>query len=172
MSLNNGQVTLVDTSDKILGYLEKLKAHLHPVPLHRAVSVLIFNGGEVLVQKRAKGKFTWPGFWSNTACTNVLKGETYVDAAKRCLVHELGIETDLKKVFDFIYKAQYDAEFGEHELDNVFIGQYRGAINANPMELSEYKWMALENLLGDMEANPSTYTPWFRILSQKLAGVK
>lgn len=39
MTSNGGQVTLVDSSDRILGYKEKIKPHRHPVHLHRAVSV-------------------------------------------------------------------------------------------------------------------------------------
>jgi isopentenyl-diphosphate delta-isomerase len=66
------QVVLVDKNDKVVGYKDKLEAHKNPVPLHRAVSVLIFNSGKdkVLIQKRSKNKPTWPLYWSNTVCTH------------------------------------------------------------------------------------------------------
>src|SRR3989337_638495 len=79
-------VILVDNKDKILGFKEKFAAHKNPVPLHRAISVVIYdNKGRMLLQKRSENKPTWPLFWSNACCTHPLKGETYKKAAKRRL---------------------------------------------------------------------------------------
>jgi isopentenyl-diphosphate delta-isomerase len=44
-------------------------AHLHDGVLHRAFSAFVFNGNnELLVQKRAAEKITFPGLWANTCC--------------------------------------------------------------------------------------------------------
>ena len=64
------QVVLVDENDQVLGFEEKFDAHHKPVPLHRAISVIIFDtsGKKMMLQKRTEDKPTWPLFWSNTCC--------------------------------------------------------------------------------------------------------
>jgi isopentenyl-diphosphate Delta-isomerase len=91
------QVVLVDREDVVLGYKEKYEAHKTPVPLHRAVSVVIYNGKsrKMLLQKRSGSKPTWPGYWSNATCTHPLPEETYQHAAERRLFEEMGIKTPL-----------------------------------------------------------------------------
>lgn len=44
-------------------------AHLHDGVLHRAFSIFVFNSkNELLIQKRAPEKITFPGYWANTCC--------------------------------------------------------------------------------------------------------
>ena len=163
-------IVLVDRDDNVLGYKEKVEAHKHPVPLHRAVSVIIYDKDhkEMLLQKRSFGKPTWPGFWSNAACTHPLSGESYKDAAERRLFEEMGVKTDLNEVYKFIYKAKYDSVWGEHELDAVFTGEYDGKIVIDPEEAEDWKWMKIEDLVEDIKLNPNLYTPWFKMILQKL----
>ncbi len=54
------QIVLVDANDKVLGLKEKFAAHKIPVPLHRAISIVIFNHdkSEMLITKRAASKPT------------------------------------------------------------------------------------------------------------------
>ena len=60
------EVVLVDVDDNVLGYMEKMEAH-HKGELHRAFSVFIFNSKkQVLLQKRALGKYHSAGLWTNT----------------------------------------------------------------------------------------------------------
>ena len=68
---NKVKVVLIDKSDNVIGYKEKFAAHKNPVPLHRAISVVIFSPDrkKMLIQKRAETKPTWPLFWSNTVCS-------------------------------------------------------------------------------------------------------
>jgi isopentenyl-diphosphate delta-isomerase len=163
------QIVLVDKDDKILRYKEKYAAHKNPVALHRAISVIIFDkDGRMLLQKRAKEKPTWPGFWSNACCTHPLPKESYKAAAERRLKEEMGFTVPLRDKFNFIYKAEYNKEWGEHELDHVFIGKYSGKVKPDPNEAEDYKWMEIEDLLQDVKKNPDKYTPWFKIILEKL----
>lgn len=164
-------IILVDKKDKILGYKEKLFVHKNPVPLHRAISVVIFSSDrkKMLLQKRAVLKPTWPLFWSNACCTHPMKGESYKSAAERRLKGEMGIETSLKEIFRFKYRARYDSVWGEHELDTVFEGLYEGEIDPDPKEVAEYKWVAVRELLEDVKRNPQKYTPWFKIILNKIS---
>ena len=168
------QVVLVSDRDEVLGYKEKFEAHKNPASLHRAISVMILDpaGKLVLLQKRAAGKPTWPLFWSNTCCTHPLKDESYADCAARRLNEEMGIEVLLKEKFRFIYEADYDGIWGEHEYDVMFEGKHTGEIKADPAEVADWKWMKVSKLLVDVKRNPQIYTPWFKIILQKLYGLK
>ena len=164
------QVVLVDDKDKVIGYKEKFKAHKHPVSLHRAISVVVFDKDrkKMLIHKRARVKATWPLFWTNTCCTHPLKGESYKAAAERRLKEEMGFSTPLKQAFKFIYKAKYDEIWGEHELDTVFTGNYKGEIKPNPEEVADYRWVEIGKLVSDIKKNSDKYTPWFKIILEKL----
>lgn len=168
------QVVLVDENDQALGYKEKLVAHHKPVPLHRAISVIILNptGTQMLLQQRVANKPTWPLFWSNTCCTHPFKDEGYMVCAKRRLKEEMGFETPLTEKFRFIYQADYDQVWGEHEYDVVFEGKYDGEVRADPQEAADWKWMLVTDLLKDIRINPDIYTPWFKIILEKYLKLK
>lgn len=164
------KVVLVDKNDKVLGYKEKFEAHKNPVPLHRAISVVIFSPDRkrMLLQRRASGKPTWPFFWSNACCTHPLPGEDYKAAAQRRLKEEMGISTKLREISRFVYKAKYNKTWGEHELDVVFEGVYEGQINPNLSEVSDYKWILLNDLKKEIKENFNKYTPWFKLIFKRL----
>lgn len=172
--MNNIKLVLVNEKDEVVGYKEKFATHKFPVPLHRAISVVIFDPGreKMMLQKRAKNKPTWPLFWSNTCCTHPFPDEEYITCAKRRLKEEMGFETQLTEKFRFIYQAEYDQIWGEHEYDVVFEGQYDGDAMANPGEAADWKWVQVTDLLKDVKINPEVYTPWFKIILEKLYGVK
>lgn len=166
----NINVTLVDENDSVVGYKEKYEAHHNPVPLHRAISVIIYSPDKkkMLLQKRSTKKPTWRGFWSNATCTHPLPDESYKDAAKRRLFEEMGVKTSLKEVLRFTYEAEYDATWGEHELDAVFIGKYKGKVKIDRNEAEDYKWMDVDKLKIDVKARGDLYTPWFKLILSKL----
>lgn len=159
------QVVLVDREDKILGLLGKTEAHEKGL-LHRAISVIVFNEKkELLIQQRADEKYHWSGIWSNSACTHPRAEESYKAAAERRLFEELGFQTELKEVFDFIYKAK-DEESGltEHELDHVFVGEYNGEIPFNKAEVKAVRWISAAQLFMEMEEDQDKFSFWFKII--------
>lgn len=159
------QVVLVDREDNFLGLMGKTEAHEKGI-LHRAISILLFNSKkEILIQQRAEGKYHWAGIWSNTVCTHPRFEESYLAAAERRLYEELGIHTDLKEVFHFIYKAK-DEESGltEHELDYVFTGLFEGAIPFNEDEVKAVRWISVPQLLFEIECHPENFSFWFKII--------
>ena len=160
----NEYVVLVDEKDQELGLMEKQQAHVAGL-LHRAFSVFVFNSnGELLLQQRASDKYHSPLLWTNTCCSHPRENESYIDAAHRRLGEEMGFDCALEEKFHFIYKAQLEEKLFEHELDYVFTGTYDGEIVINKEEVADFKWISMEELIVDMEANPETYTIWFRII--------
>ena len=167
------EVILVNEHDEELGSMEKLEAHIQG-KLHRAFSVLVFNARqELLLQRRAFGKYHSEGLWTNTCCSHPQPGETLLDAAHRRLNEEMGMHTELQAKFYFIYRAELDHNLIEHELDHVLIGFSQEEPNINEDEVLEYKWMALSEIEKDIIANPSNYTAWFKtIINEHLAAIQ
>ena len=159
----NDTLVLVDGNDSIIGYEEKEPCHLVPTKLHRAFSIFILNSaGEMLIHQRGSLKKTWPGYWTNACCSHPRKGETLEKAATRRLHEELGFETTLTHLFSFRYEADYDGEYGENEIDHVFLGIYDGKINQDRNEIEDWKFIGIKGLMEDISTNHETYTPWFK----------
>ena len=152
------KVILVDKNDKEFGSMEKQEAHVKGL-LHRAFSVFIFNDkNELLLQRRAVKKYHSGGLWTNTCCSHPRQNETTLDAAKRRLVEEMGMRCDLKKQFDFIYKAKLDNNLYEHEFDHVFFGFSTDPPQINTKEVEEYTYKTLEDIGDEIKINPEKYT--------------
>jgi isopentenyl-diphosphate delta-isomerase len=84
----HAEVILVTEQDEVIGQMEKLEAHQKGV-LHRAFSVLVFNDQhEMLLQRRAFGKYHSEGLWTNTCCSHPMPGESILEAAHRRLLEE------------------------------------------------------------------------------------
>lgn len=156
-------VILVDEKDNIKGEEEKLKAHEKGL-LHRAFSIFVFNAkNELLLQQRAFHKYHSKGQWTNTCCSHPRSSETLEEAVNRRLKEEMGFTTDLKKIFDFVYRAKVE-NLIEHEFDHVFIGNFEGEVIPNPEEVHDFKWVTKEELVTDSKNHPEKYTPWFKII--------
>jgi len=157
------QVVLVNEKDEEIGLMGKQEAHEKAV-LHRAFSVFVFNSkNELLLQQRAYTKYHTPGLWTNTCCSHPRSGEAVGVAARRRLKEEMGFTCELKKAFDFIYKAPFDNGLTEHEFDHVFTGTYDGEPVINPAEVNDWMWIGMDKLKQDIDANPAIYTVWFKI---------
>lgn len=157
-------VVLITPEDEVLGLMEKQQAHVNGL-LHRAFSVFLFNEkGEMLLQKRAAEKYHSPNQWTNAVCSHPRIEESYLQAAQRRLKEELGISTELTEKFHFLYKALVGEKLWEHELDHVFIGTYEGGFQLNPSEVSEIRYLSMEELNKELAAHPEHFTEWFKII--------
>jgi isopentenyl-diphosphate delta-isomerase len=162
-------VILVDDHDNAIGSMEKIEAHQKGL-LHRAFSVFLFDSkGNMLLQKRALGKYHSPGLWTNSCCSHPRPGEKIMDAAKRRLIEEMGIATPIENAFHFIYKAKLDQGLTEHELDHVFVGKYEGIISPNNLEVCDYLYLSIEEIQSRMKQNVDTFTVWFQIAFPRVA---
>ena len=143
------------------------KLHAHQLGLrHKAVSVFLCAGDDILIQQRAAHKYHTPLLWANTCCTHPMWGESMNDCAHRRLHEELGIEdVALTAVGQIEYRADVGQGLIEHELVEVFIGQVSRnlEIDPNPDEVVAVAWSNRHKLAADARSNWALYTPWFRI---------
>ena len=99
---------LVDEAGRPAGTMPKADVHGPDTPLHLAFSVYLFDAeGHLLVTRRALGKRTWPGVWTNSCCGHPLPGEPSAQAAARRLREELGVRLvhSAGALPDFRYRA-------------------------------------------------------------------
>ena len=158
------KVILVDEHDKDIGAMEKLEAHKKGL-LHRAFSVLLFNSqGELLIQKRAAGKYHSAGLWTNTCCSHPQPGEPIENSISRKLKQEMGIETQSEFGYKFIYRTALENGLTEYELDHVFTGTFDGTPKVNPDEVQDWKFISVHNLRKEIKNNPNDFTYWFKLI--------
>ncbi|MEJ7810426.1 MAG: isopentenyl-diphosphate Delta-isomerase [Gemmatimonadaceae bacterium] len=161
-------VILVDPDDNEIGSLPKLRAHRER-RLHRAISVFIFDpAGNLLLQRRAAGKYHSAGLWTNTCCSHPRPGERVEAAASRRLREEMSLSCELRHVFAFTYEATLGAGLFEHELDHVFVGQGSAAPAPDPAEVAAWRWIAPDALDRELREQPADFTAWFEIALREL----
>lgn len=162
------KVILVDEQDREIGEMEKMEAH-QTSSLHRAFSIFVFSpNGQMLLHRRADGKYHSGGLWTNTCCGHPRPGEKIENAASRRLQEEMGFQTPLNFVYKFQYQATVTNELEENEIDSVFFGVYQGEISPDPTEVSAYKWVDMDSLAIEIENKPEKFTPWFKIAMKQL----
>lgn len=153
-------VVLVDGADREIGSATKSEVH-RTGQRHRAVSVFLVDPrGKVLLQRRADSKYHSAGLWSNTCCGHPRPGETTVDAARRRLRDEMGLDCELTHVSAFEYTASVGAGLVEHEIDHVFTGTFDGVPAPDPAEVSAWAWVTLDSLRRDCQRQPERYSAW------------
>lgn len=138
------QVVLLDGAGNPVGSAAKAVVHNAHTPLHLGFSCYLFNAdGRVLLTRRALGKQTWPGVWTNSFCGHPGPGEAIEDAVRRRGRQELG--TTLAEVVcvlpDFRYRALAADGTVENEVCPVFCALVDGAVMAVPSEVMDMVWV-------------------------------
>ena len=155
------RVVLVDEADAALGEGEKLDVHRTGV-LHRAFSVFAFNAaGELLLQRRALGKYHSGGLWTNTCCGHPRPGEATADAARRRLGEELGMGCgELHVAGTLRYRAEI-ADLVENELDHLLVTDVDETPEPDPDEVVEWRFVAPAEVNAWLADSPEDFTAWF-----------
>lgn len=155
--------------DGALTPVEKLAVHQRGLR-HKAVSVFVMDGENVLLQRRALHKYHTPGLWANTCCTHPHWDEPAADCAIRRLEEELGI-TGIYPAFRD--RVEYRAEVGngliEHEVVDIFmaIAERKMKVSPNPEEVAQVEWVGFYDLTAEVARRPQRFTPWLRIYLQE-----
>jgi isopentenyl-diphosphate Delta-isomerase len=159
-------------SDGALYPIEKLEAHERAVP-HLAVSIFVFDGDAMLLQRRAESKYHCGGLWANTCCTHPYWGETLAASATRRLREELGFTLPLAEGRQVEYRAPVGQGLVEHEHVTFYVGRASRAsmdIMPNPAEVMETRWATWHELSAELADDETRFAPWFRIYMQRFPG--
>lgn len=180
MSLDTlGPLLLVDRHDQWIGLAEKLETHQKGL-LHRAFSVFVWRAGkegrEILLQRRALGKYHSPGLWSNTCCghpsldPSTSQPMDTLQAASKRLQEEMHIQLPLDAFVRcgvLTYKKKVSHDLEEHEIDYILAAQYEESLYGpvppfNPEEAMDIQWITVPTLYQELETHPEKFTVWLK----------
>ena len=148
-------ITEVDENDNVIGLRPKHDFYTGKY-IHRGAHLLLFNSkNEILLQKRALDKKWSPGLYSHSV-SGTVADESYEDCIKRETKEELGISIPVKYVFKHFASSNNDQAFHA-----IFIGKTDKEISPDNREMSEVRWMPVEELRKDIEKHPEIYARTF-----------
>ena len=153
-------VVLVDAHDRQIGVGEKMASHREGLR-HRAFSVILLNGSNILLQRRSRKKYHSAGLWANAACGHPRPDESLPAAAHRRLTEEMGIRCDLTWRAVTHYEANVGKEMIENEIVHLFFGNYTGSANPDPDEADDWGWYRLETIRQQIKS-ANCYSYWLR----------
>ncbi|MBI2190469.1 MAG: NUDIX domain-containing protein, partial [Planctomycetes bacterium] len=131
--------------------------------------VLVFNSrGDLYLQKRSEKKDVQPGRWDTSVGGHLRPGETYLEAARREMREELGIQADLALVhlYDYPWRCEVESED-----IRTYAVVYDGPMVPEPEEISEGRFWTrpeIEGALGsgiltpNFEREMDHYRQWGR----------
>ncbi|GAB6902066.1 isopentenyl-diphosphate Delta-isomerase [Kineosporia succinea] len=171
-------VVLLDDAHRPCGTAPRLQVHDADTPLHLAFSVHLLDAqGRTLVTRRALGKKTWPGVWTNSCCGHPRPGEDIRVAAARRVGEELGIRLtadDLTvRLPDFQYHAVDASGVVEHEVCPVHVALVPDGqvVRPDPAEVAEYAWVAWPDLWEAVRRTPFAFSPWLVLQAEAIGPV-
>jgi isopentenyl-diphosphate delta-isomerase len=166
-------VVLLDEAGRAVGTADKRRVHHRSTPLHLAFSCYLFDGsGALLLTRRATGKKTWPGVWTNTCCGHPLPGEPLTDAVRRRLAHELGlIDVDgIALVLPgFRYRATMDDGTAENEVCPVFAARSTAVPGPRSDEVDGLERVPWPDFAASVLDAGRDVAPWCRLQVRELA---
>lgn len=148
---------VVDDTDIVLAEVprDELTAYMR----WRNTGVYIFNDkGEVLLARRHPNKNMHPNLWGPSASGTVEVGETYEQNIIKEISEELGIAvSQLENCGNHLINHGSAKRY-----TGMFKAVWNGAIDLITLEadeVSEVKWIHIDELLKDIQQNPQNYVP-------------
>ncbi len=170
------QVVLLDGVGRAIGTAPKATVHDRDTPLHLAFSCYVFDpGGRLLVTRRALGKRTWPGAWTNSCCGHPGPAERLPDAASRRLRDELGLPVASSAVELLLPAFRYRAVMADGTVENELCPVFRAVTAALPSpdlsEVDDLRWEPWEAFRASVLDAGRHVSPWCREQVPQLAAL-
>ena len=150
---------VINEQDRVIDH--KPRAVIHKLGLwHRGVHVFLFTqDGKLLVQKRSADRSTAPSMLDCSVSEHVKAGEGYLDAAKRGLKEELGLES-----IEITPLVRFRMEYGpnDNEVSTIYKGTLTNPnVQFDPVEISEVFFMSMDEIHAGIFNYENKYCPWF-----------
>ena len=157
------RVTLLAEDGTAIGAAPRATVHTEDTPLHLAFSCYVLRpDGSLLLTRRALGKRTWPGVWTNSFCGHPRPEESMTEAITRHAAHELGLVVgEVRRVLpDFRYRAVDASGIVENEICPVHLATTTQEPRANPEEVMDLRWVGLREVRTVVREAPWAVSPW------------
>lgn len=168
------QVVLLGPDGRPAGVADKATVHGPDTPLHLAFSCYVLDDeGRLLLTRRALGKLTWPGVWTNSLCGHPAPGEELEAAVSRRAEQELGMSvTGLRPALpSFSYRAVDAGGVVENEVCPVYVALAEGEPRPASDEVAEWRWAPWEDVVEVARRTPWLLSPWSVLQIAELADV-
>ncbi|MHC6227600.1 NUDIX hydrolase [Pseudomonas sp. X10] len=143
-------IAWVDAGDQLLGALPRAELRDRAL-IGRGTYILLFNSaGELCVHRRTLSKAIYPGYWDVAAGGMVAAEESYAESAARELEEELGVSG---VELSFHEKFFFDQP-GNRLWCAVFSAVWDGPLRLQPEEVSEARFISLEEAVADSQQQP------------------
>ena len=165
------QVVLLSDEGAPIGSVSKAAVHGFDTPLHLAFSCHVRNAhGEVLVTRRALGKKSWPGVWTNSFCGHPRPAESVLHAVHRRADFELGLELDEIELALplFRYRASDASGIVENEVCPVYLATTHSEPEPHGDEVAEVAWADPLALGESIRLTPWAFSPWLVLQARHL----
>ncbi|KAH9667581.1 Nudix hydrolase 3 [Citrus sinensis] len=165
-----------------------VRSEVHRVgDYHRTVNAWIFaeSTQELLLQRRADFKDSWPGMWDISSAGHISAGDSSLISAQRELQEELGINLP-KDAFEFVFtflqqNVINDGKFINNEFADVYLVTTLNpipleAFTLQQTEVSAVKYIAYEEYKNLLAKDDPSFVPYdvnggygqlFNIISQR-----
>ena len=125
------------------------------------------DGEHDRLTRRALGKATWPGVWTNSFCGHPGPGESPAEAVLRRAGQELGMAVrDVRPVLpDFRYVATDASGLVENEVCPVYVARCPDpdGVSPDPTEVAELEWVDWTRFRSDALSGRREISPWCRL---------
>ena len=150
---------VVNENNQVIG--QEVRRIVHNSGLwHRGVHVFLFTPDRrLLVQKRSQTRDTFPGTLDCSVSEHLKPGESYLAAALRGLLEELGVED-----IPLTRLVQFKMNYGPH--DNEFSELYEGVWDNIPITIDPYEVQGIAyHTISELEElitwGQVPFAPWF-----------
>ncbi|MFH1473992.1 MAG: NUDIX domain-containing protein [Candidatus Aenigmatarchaeota archaeon] len=150
-------ISVVDEKDILLRGEDRKKVHASTF-WHRGIHVFLFNKkGELLVQLRSPDKDKYPNTFDCSVSGHVDYGNGYLETANREMNEEVGLDG-----LDLELLVHFRMVYGDRDymISKLFRCEYGGEIKPNE-EVSEIKFLKMDELKKAIIEKPDMFTPWF-----------
>jgi isopentenyl-diphosphate delta-isomerase type 1 len=104
---------LVNVTGEVIGAAPRARCHAEPGLLHRAVHLFVFDArGRVFLQRRSAAKDIQPGKWDTSVGGHPRRGESPLQALRREMHEELGLDPALPVEFlhEYVWRSPVESE--------------------------------------------------------------
>lgn len=111
--------------------------------------------GDYLLMQRSFEKEIYPGAWEIGAGGSVLKGESRLEAVRREVREETGIDTgEMEEIYQLVHERQQSIYYG-YLLKTDYP---KDAVQLQEGETIDYKWLTKEEFIEFFDTNQATPT--------------
>jgi len=152
---NEEWLPLVDDKGQLVGSAPRSAVHNGSRLLHPVVHLHVFNGDQLLLQKRPVNKQVQPGKWDTAVGGHVTAGENIEQALQKEAFEEIGLREYKAEAFQpYVWKSEI-----EQELVFLFKTYHKGPFKKAETEVDELRFWSRNEI--NEKLGKGVFTPNF-----------